>query len=60
MLGIFLIGAVAAAIASGAASSEEDYCNQHGCNYDDIYETRCVRSEDDINDQFVCWADNDD
>ena len=55
MFGWFLVGAVAAALASGSASSEEDYCNQHGCNYDDIYERRRVRS-----DEFVCWADDDD
>ena len=60
MFGWFLVGAVAAALASGSASSEEDYCNQHGCNYDDIYERRRVRSDDDMNDQFVCWADDDD
>ena len=60
MFGWFLVGAVAAALASGSASSEEDYCNQHGCNYDDIYERRRVCSDDDMNDQFVCWADEDD
>ena len=60
VFGWFLVGAVAAALASGSASSEEDYCNQHGCNYDDIYERRRVRSDDDMNDQFVCWADDDD
>ena len=59
MFGIFLAGAVASALARGEVSSEEDYCNQHGCNYEDIYETRRVRSEDDINDRFVCWADED-
>jgi|GEM_PF-3804961 len=58
MLGIFLIGAVVAAIASGAASSEEDYCNQHGLNYDDIYETRHVSDDDDYDDGFVGWADD--
>ena len=60
MLGLFLIGAVAKALANGTASSVEDYCNQRGCNYDDVYVTRYVRSDDDINDQFIGWADDDD
>lgn len=60
MIGWFFVGAVVAAIASGAASSVEDYCNQNGCNYDDVYEKRYIDDEDDINDSFVGWADDDD
>ena len=58
MFGIFLSALAAAALANGSASSEEDYCNQHGCSYDDIYERKRVRSERDMNDRFVCWDDD--
>ena len=58
MFGWFLLGAVAAAIASGAASDVDDYCNQNGCNYDDVYERRYVDSDDDLDDRFVDWADD--
>lgn len=60
MFGWFLVGAVAAALANGSASSEEDYCNQNGCDYDDIYEKRRISSDDDYDDRFVRWADDDD
>ena len=56
MFGIFLLGSVAKALANGSASSLEDYCNQHGCNYDDLYETKRVRGDDDMNDRFIGWA----
>ena len=58
MFGWFLLGAVAAAIASGVASDVDDYCNQKGCNYDDVYERRYVDSDDDLDDRFVDWADD--
>ena len=57
MFGWFIAAAVASAIADGSASSVEDYCNQNGCNYDDVYERRRVRSEKDINSRFVGWDD---
>lgn len=55
MIGIFLIGAAAKALASGEVSSEEEYCNLYGCDYDDIYERRSVREGDEFDDRFVCW-----
>ena len=58
MLGWFLLAAVGAAIASGAADSVDDYCNQRGLNYDDVYEKRYVNDDDDLDDRFVGWADD--
>ena len=60
MFGIFLLKSVAEAISNGAASSVEDYCNQYGCNYEDVYETKRVRSDDDINDRFCGWSYDED
>ena len=57
MFGWFIAAAVASALADGSASSVEDYCNQNGCNYDDVYERRRVRGEKDINSRFVGWDD---
>lgn len=59
MLGWFLIAAAAAALRDGTASNEEEYCNQVGCNYDDIYERRHFNEDDEIGDDFVCLADDD-
>ena len=57
MLGLFLLGAVVAAIKSGECDSVEDYCNQNGCNYDDVYYEKEVSEDDDWTDNFVGWAD---
>lgn len=59
MLGWFLVAAAVAALREGTASSEEEYCNQHGCNYEDIYERRRFNEDDEIGDDFVCLADDD-
>ena len=60
MFGIFLRGSVARAMSDGSASSIEDYCNQNGCNYEDVFEKRRVRNDDDINDRFCGWAYDED
>lgn len=60
MLGWFLIAAAAEALSNGTASSEEDYCNQVGCNYEDIYERRYFSEDDELDDTFVGLADDDD
>ncbi len=58
MLGLFLLGAVVAAIKNGECDDIEDYCNQHGCNYDDVYYEKDVSEDDDWDDNFVGWADD--
>ena len=60
MLGWFLIAAVVEAIKSGECANEEDYCNQNGCNYDEIYYQKNVSDDDDWDDSFVGFADDDD
>ena len=47
MLGLFLLGSVAAALADGSVSSVDEYCNQHGCNYEDVFVRREVNDDDD-------------
>ncbi len=37
------------AIANGEYDSEEDFCNQNGCNYDDIYD---YNEDSDDNDNW--------
>ena len=37
MIEWILMASAAAAIANGSYENEEDFCNQNGCNYEDIY-----------------------
>ena len=60
MLGWFLLGAVVRAIQSGECTDVEDYCNQNGCNYDEIYYQKNVSDDDYWDDSFVGFADDDD
>ena len=47
MFGIFLIDSVTTALAEGSVSSVEEYCNQNGCNYEDVFVKRSIRDYDD-------------
>lgn len=33
-----LLSWIAEALANGEYETEEDFCNQNGCNYEDIYD----------------------